>query len=382
MNKVAIEICNDYDIENVRSSVRQAVDNLGGIKTFVSPGDRVLLKPNLLMRRKPEKATTTHPAVVQALAELVVESGGKPIIGDSPGEQQAFTESILDSIYDTCGMKEAASNGGAELNYNTDAVDMEYPYGEKVKSLKVIKVFTEVDKVINIPKLKTHMLTVCSGGVKNLFGIVPGKHKSDFHYRFKSINDFSDLLVDICLFAKPALTVMDAVVAMEGYGPTAGRPKKMGLIIAGKSPFNVDIVASNLIGLKARHIPTIRKAAERALCSFELKDIEITGEVIDNVKITDFKIPTFRLTQYYMSLPGFLMKWADWITRPKIFFDYTCCISCRACAKSCPASSIEMISGKPVFSQNKCIKCYCCLEICDKEAIHIKRPWYIRIFYK
>lgn len=232
MSKVSIVKCPEYDYETVKNAVRESIDLLGGISAFVNPGDRVLIKVNLLIRRKPEKVTTTHPSLAQALAEIVIDAGGTPIIGDSPGGYHFYNKGTLEAVYETCGMKQAAEESGAELNYNTDVVDVPYPEGRIMKSIKTIKPVLEVDKIISIPKIKTHMMTVYSGAVKNLFGIIPGSYKAEYHLRFDDTNDFADLLIDICSFVKPVLTVMDAVIGMEGYGPTNGNPKKVGLIIS------------------------------------------------------------------------------------------------------------------------------------------------------
>jgi uncharacterized protein (DUF362 family) len=136
-----------------------------------------------------------------------------------------------------------------------------------MKAIKTIKPILEVDKVINIPKIKTHMMTVYSGAVKNLFGVIPGSYKPEYHLRFEDTNDFADVLVDICSFVKPVLTVMDAVVGMEGYGPTNGSPKQVGLIISGANPYELDVVASKTIGLEPKQVPTVKKSMERGLCS-------------------------------------------------------------------------------------------------------------------
>src|SRR5271157_2623945 len=181
---VSLARCGSYDFQEVKDSVRQSLEPLGGISAFVKPGERVLLKVNLLMKRKPEKATTTHPAVARALAELVREAGGTPVIGDSPGGYHLYTASTLRSVYETCGMMNAAQESGAELNWDTDIVEVPYPEGRRVKLIKTIKPVREVDKIINVPKLKTHGMTVYSGAVKNLFGIVPGRYKGEYHLRF------------------------------------------------------------------------------------------------------------------------------------------------------------------------------------------------------
>jgi uncharacterized protein (DUF362 family)/Pyruvate/2-oxoacid:ferredoxin oxidoreductase delta subunit len=384
MSFVSIVKCDNYEIDKVKASIKKSIDYLGGMSFFIKPGDKVLLKVNLLMKRKPDKATTTHPTLAQALAELVTEAGGFPIIGDSPGGYHFYNKKTLESVYESCGMKEAAGKSNAELNYNTEVIDVSYPEGKIMKSIKTIKPVLEVDKIINIPKIKTHMMTVYSGAVKNLFGIIPGSFKAEYHLRFEDTNDFADLLVDICEFAKPTLTVMDAVIGMEGYGPTNGSPKKVGLIIAGSNPYELDVIAAKIIGLEPKVIPTVKKSMERGLCSGNLQDINVLGEQIESVYISDFKIPTRKLSFnfYNLLLPKFISKRLNRFMKAKPCFNHKACKGCGVCVKSCPPKAIVMKDGKPIVDLDKCIRCFCCHELCDYDAVDIKRPWIIRVILR
>jgi uncharacterized protein (DUF362 family)/Pyruvate/2-oxoacid:ferredoxin oxidoreductase delta subunit len=384
MDKISLVKCENYDIEQVRQAVRKAVDHLGGMSAFVNPGETVLLKVNLLIRRKPDKATTTHPAVAQAVAELVKEAGGRPVIGDSPGGYHFYTPQTLEAVYETCGMKEAAQKAGAELNFNTEVVDVPYPEGKIIKNIKTTEYILKVDKIINLPKVKTHMMTVYSGAVKNLFGIIPGRYKAECHLRFEDTLVFADFLIDLCCFARPVLTVMDAVVGMEGYGPTNGTPKQVGLVIAGENPYSLDVVASSVIGLKPEQVPTIIKSAERKLCSSKIGDIQILGENLQNVKVKDFKKPTVKVAfnLYDILIPKFILKRINRYinTVPKMNPDK--CKSCKMCADSCPAKAITMENKKPRIDYNQCIRCFCCHELCNYDAIDIKRPWFLKLLLK
>jgi uncharacterized protein (DUF362 family)/Pyruvate/2-oxoacid:ferredoxin oxidoreductase delta subunit len=381
MGVVSIVTCEDYEINRVRAAVREALNPLGGMGAFVKPGEKVLLKVNLLMKRKPERVTTTHPVIAQVLAELVIEAGGVPMIGDSPGSSYLYSEKVLDGIYETCGMKEAASLSGAELNYNTEMIEVPYHEGKVMKSIRTIKPVLEADKIINIPKIKTHMMTVYSGAVKNMFGIIPGRVKAEYHLRFEDKNDFADFLIDLCSFAKPVLTVMDAVVGMEGYGPTAGSPKQVGVILAGESPFELDSVAAGIIGLKPAEVPTICKSNERGLLT---EEITLVGHTIEEVMVKDYKKPTRQLAfnLYSLVLPKFVQKRMDGYIRPKPAFKLDQCKSCGACARSCPPGALEMVEGKPVLNLNKCIRCFCCHELCTYEAIEVKKPWFLKVLVR
>lgn len=384
MSTISIVKCENYDFNSVKSAVKESLDLLGGISAFIKPGEKVLLKVNLLLRRKPDKVTTTHPTLAQALAELVIEAGGFPIIGDSPGGYHFYNKKTLEAVYETCGMKEAAEKSRAELNYNTEVIDVSYPLGKKIKSIKTIKPVLEVDKIISIPKIKTHAMTVYSGAVKNLFGIIPGSFKAEYHLRFEDANDFADLLIDICEFVKPVLTVMDAVIGMEGYGPANGYPKKVGLVISGTNPFELDVAAAKIIGLEPKEVPTIKKSVERGLCSGKTEDISVLGEKIENVRIKDFKIPTRKLSFnfYNLLLPRFISKRLNRYMKAKPCFNHKTCKSCGVCAKSCPPKAIAMKDGKPVVDLNQCISCFCCHELCDYNAVDIVRPWFFKIILK
>jgi uncharacterized protein (DUF362 family)/Pyruvate/2-oxoacid:ferredoxin oxidoreductase delta subunit len=384
MSKVAIVKCGDYEYERVKKAVRESLDLLGGISSFISPGDRVLLKVNLLIRRRPEKVTTTHPSLARALAELVLEAGAHPIIGDSPGGYHYYTPATLEAVYETCGMKEAAELSGAELNFNTEVVDVPYPEGKLMKSIKTIKPVLEADKIINIPKIKTHAMTVYSGAVKNLFGVIPGRYKPEYHLRFEDTGDFADVLIDICSFVKPVLTVMDAVVGMQGYGPTNGSPKQVGLILSSANPYELDVAAAKIIGLKPKLIPTVRRSIDRGLCSGELDTVEVVGEKPEDVSVSDFKIPTLKLSfnLYNLLLPKFISKRLNRVMKAKPCFDFETCKGCGQCARGCPPQAIEMVDGKPVMNLDKCIRCFCCHELCNYNAVEIKRPWWLRLLLR
>lgn len=384
MSRVALSKCNDYGIETVRQAVRRSLECLGGMGAFVNPGERVLLKANLLMRRKPEKATTTHPSVVQAVAELVREAGGTPVIFDSPGGYSFHTRGTLESLYETCGMSEAARLGGAELSYDTRVVDVPYPGGKAIKNIKTVECVREADKIINLPKLKTHMMMGLSGAVKNLFGIVPGSFKTEYHFRFEDEDEFAGVIVDICAFAKPALTVLDAVVGMEGSGPTNGTPRPVGLILAGADPYELDIVAAKAIGLEPKRIPSIKESMRRGLCGGDTTGIEIAGEKLEAVAVPIFRKPAnhVEFNIYNWLLPKFLAKRLNRMLKFKPVFRHDACRGCGVCAKSCPAKAIGMIDKKPVLDAGKCISCFCCHELCNFNAVDIRKPWLFKVLFR
>lgn len=284
-------------------------------------------------------------------------------------------------VYETCGMAKAAEESGAELNYDTDVVNVPYHEGRVMKAIKTIKPVLEVDKIISIPKLKTHMMTIYSGAVKNLFGIIPGSCKAECHLRFEDVNDFAEVLVDICSFAKTTLTVMDAIVSMEGYGPTNSHPKQVGLVISGANPYELDVVATKIIGLEPKEVPTIRKSMASGLCSGNPHDVNVLGKMIKNVSVSDYRIPTRKLSFnfYNLLMSRFISKRLNRVMKARPSFDHKVCKGCGVCARSCPPGALKMVDGKPVLDLNKCIRCFCCHELCNYNAVEVKRPWLIKI---
>lgn len=377
MAKVALVKCRDYNHEEVCQAVDSIFTTLGGVERFVKPGAKVLIKPNMIMKKRPEEAATTHPLVVKAVADKVAAAGASVLIADSPGG--FYTESTLKALYSVCGYEEIVSKGQARLNLDTSTGDIVFENGRVVRKLTLIKPVLEVDLVINLPKLKTHGMMVFTGAVKNLFGLVPGVLKAEFHLRMNSHKVFSDLLVDICEYVKPGLTIMDAVVGMEGDGPTAGNPRSIGVLLGSTNPYALDVAATEIIGLKSEKVFTIARAAERGLV-YKMDHVEIAGDRIEDCKVTDFKLPSvFRDITFFRSrLAGFVAE----RLKPKPVFLYKKCSGCKQCLHHCPSKAIDFTSSRPKVKLNKCIRCFCCQELCPSKAIEIKRHWLIRSLSK
>ena len=242
--RVSITSCADYKQERVDAAVRQTLARLGGIQSFVSAGQRVLLKPNLLSASIPESAITTHPAVVEAMVKLVQEGGGIPIIGDSPGSTAPYTERGLRHVYKITGMADVARRTGATLNWDTTVVELSRSDSKIMKRLDIIKPALDADVIINLPKLKTHVFTTFTGAVKNLFGVIPGYNKPAYHAKLRDVVHFSEMLLDILGSVTPDLSVIDGIIALEGDGPgKRGKPKRVGALIAGTDSVALDVVA-------------------------------------------------------------------------------------------------------------------------------------------
>ncbi|SHJ90241.1 DUF362 domain-containing protein [Tepidibacter formicigenes] len=379
MKEVVIKKCENYLYENVKSSFKDLLKELGGLEKHIKPGSKVLIKMNLLMKKRPEEATTTHPILLKVLSEELLKLNCKVIVGDSPGG--VYNERVLRAIYKTCGIEDIAKELDIELNYNTDEVRVENPKGKLVKYLTVIKPIEDVDHVISLCKLKTHVMATFTGGVKNLFGVIPGLLKAEYHFKMPDVRDFTDLLVDICEYVNPCLTIMDGIVGMEGEGPSAGNPRKVGVILGSSSPYALDVVACNIINLNPSNVPTIQRSVERKILEKDFSDIIVKGEKIENIIIKDYRIPNTQSIDFLEGrVPKFLQKYLNMFFKPKPIFMYKKCVGCGECERVCPPRAIDMKGNKPYVNLDKCIRCFCCHELCPKKAVDIKKPLFFKYF--
>lgn len=361
---VALRRCGDYENENVQRAIDDLFELCGGIGRFVAPGDRVLIKVNLLMKRTPDRATTTHPAVARAIVRAVQQAGGEAILCDSPGGP--YTHGMLAGVYEACGMKQVAEETGCVLNDDFSVMTRTWPEGFAARKLDLLGVLDKVDKVITVGKLKTHGLTTMTGCVKNLFGVIPGTVKVEYHARYQDVGLFSDMLLDICAAVKPCFAILDAVIGMEGEGPSGGRPRLIGALLGGENPHAVDVIGAKLIGLEPAQVTTLEAAMRHGV----LPETEVMGDAIEPLIQKDFDIPMKQrrssLVRLVNMLPQFL--------RPRPVFTHRQCDGCGVCMRSCPAKAISMNdSRRPQVDLGACIRCYCCQELCPKTDIEVKR---------
>ncbi len=383
MTQVVISRCADYQQEAVYEAVRRSIDLLGGISNFVQAGQKALLKVNLLIPAPPQKAVTTHPAVVEAMVRLVQEAGGSPLIADSPGNGVPYTKSSLRRVYKASGMLEVAERTGAALNWDTRAEQVSHPEGLLMKRLDVIKPLLDADVVISMPKLKTHVLTTFTGATKNLFGVVPGYAKPLYHAKLHAVSKFAGMLLDIISYVKPALALMDGIVGMEGNGPSGGLSKEVGVILASRDSVALDVVATSIVGIEPLSVPTLREAWERGLWSGWVEDIEILGGTIQEVFVSDFVKP---MASHRFDV-GLGLPFFDNHIRPFLVNRLTIrpvpqrslCTACRTCVRSCPQGAITIVDKLAIVDYRRCIRCYCCHELCPEGAIELERPWLSRL---
>ena len=368
--------CADYQTETVDCAVNNLLAHYGGIQRWVNPGDKVFIKVNLLMKKAPEAATTTHPCLIESIIRKVQSVGGEVTLGDSPGGP--YTRGLLDSIYRVSGMTGIAERTGCKLNYDLGSQKVNYD-GKIVKSLEIINPYLEADKVISIGKLKTHMMMRYTGAIKLHFGLIPGLKKAEYHLRMPDPRDFSELLVDIFECTRPHLSVLDAVVGMEGNGPSSGVPKFVGCILASENGHALDVAGASLMGIAPLEIPTILRARERGLVSGNIADVEEVGELLDKylVKFEDPRVQGVDFTG--PRIPKSLKSLVTKYLQPRPVFMSDKCLGCKVCETVCPAKTVKVDNNRAYFDLDKCIRCFCCHELCPHQAIRIKKPWLNRI---
>lgn len=365
---VSVVACDAYELDAVRQDVTAVLAPLGGIERFVRPGMRVLLKPNLLLASDPEQAITTHPAVVQAVAELVRKSGGTVVIGDSPGGLVRKHP----SVWRKGGMTEVAEQTGATL-VTFDGVEWKRLNGN---DYFIARPVLEADLVINLPKLKTHMLTLYTGAVKNLFGTIPGTRKREVHYRAPGVQDFGQALVDVLELVQPGLTLLDGVLGQEGYGPgVKGEPHRYGCLAASTDAVALDAVITQAMGYRPGDVLHLAQADARGLGVSNPDAVQVEGDR----RALDFGALNLPKAHWYFRVPSWASGRLDRAVRVRPQLEPSVCVGCGRCVEVCPAEVIT--PGKPpLFDLDRCIGCLCCAEICPQGAITPHRNWVARLF--
>ncbi|MEM3556118.1 MAG: DUF362 domain-containing protein [Candidatus Micrarchaeia archaeon] len=362
--KVAVLKCPSY--LEVKKQINNSLRLLGGVKKFFKKGKKVLIKPNISDPLPAEKASNTHPLFVRAVIEITQEAGSEVWVGEcSAGGGEGITRKCLE----ISGIGDVVRETGVEFrNFQEEPfVQQGIPNSKVLEKTDFASALFQADFVVNMPKLKTHGLTFMTGAVKNCFGFIHPAERKYLHKTFSKREQFSQGLVDVYSFIKPHLTIMDAVVAMEGeQGPSFGNPRKLSVIIAGEDGVAVDAVAASIIGYNPLAIPTIKYAEERGVGVGNLERVKVVGSRVK--RVTNFKLhPLF--DNKYRKIEGF---GKSFVMLPEV--DKSKCIKCGTCADNCPVSAIKMFPY-PVFDRKKCIMCYCCHELCPTGACKLEIKW-------
>jgi uncharacterized protein (DUF362 family)/Pyruvate/2-oxoacid:ferredoxin oxidoreductase delta subunit len=369
--KVAAVKVIDYETSSVAGGIEQALGLLGGLGRFVQPGERVLLKPNLLEGLPSERAVTTHPEVVRAMIRQVKALGAVPVVGDSPGVSGTLKAA------EKCGILSVCREEGADLIPFGKTVEFPYPEGLTIKKFHLAEALTQVDKVITLSKMKTHTFMGMTGATKILFGCIVGMQKAQFHLRTQRRREFAGMLLDLANLVKPSLSIVDGVVGMEGNGPRNGKPFEAGVILAGVNCYAVDIVMAEMMGFLPESLPVAALSLERGLTP-PFAGIELVG---DGREIRHRFTAPRSLMSLEDKVPAWLAHWGKrhLTSRPQICPN---CIGCGRCAAHCPPQAMKVVAGKVLIDYGKCIRCYCCQELCPENAVQLREGALLRLAHR
>jgi len=254
--------------------VKKAVDKIGGIENFIGTDEKVFIKPNLGTLKTSEEGATTDPRVVMGVIDLIQQHTNDISIVES--DSAACDAEI---IWSHCGYDELAKKKNVKLINLTNEPSLTY------MGYRLPKILFTDHTLINIPKIKTNDLTVITCSLKNLFGLMPTRHRAKYH---KTIDK---VITDLNKAFNSTLVVVDGLICMEGDGPISGDPVKLNLVIAGNNPVAVDSVMCNIIGVDPTNINHIKKAANADLGHMNINSINLYGEKIKDVK-RNFKLPS------------------------------------------------------------------------------------------
>ncbi len=358
-NTVAIAKCSTYDQADLRKAIDQLLANLGGLSAFVKPGQNVLIKPNLLTDRTPDEATTTHPEAIRAIIRMLKEQNITPVVADSPSSAVK-----LELVWEKTGFKSMCREENVELVNLEQAGSSEFQTGRF--RFNIAKPVLDANAIINVPKVKTHAFTTLTAAVKNMYGVVPGYQKANLHKLHPTMPDFGKLIAEIYRKVSPVLTIADAVIGMDGDGPSGGNPINLGFLAASGNAVALDLALCRIFKIKPESIYYLKYLLkDNPLCIKELI-IKTTDINIESIRPAQFNLPSTILARL---IPGPLVKLFGpliWV-RPVITDK---CISCGRCVNACAMKALSMQSKqKPVLEAKKCIGCCCCHEVCPEKAI-------------
>ncbi len=380
---VSVIALGEYSPESARRALEALLSPLG-YPEKIKTGTRVVIKANLVSAMKPEEAATTHPVLLSALVDMLVERGAQVTVGDSPGG--LYNSVFVGRVYTKTGMRELISHG-AKLNENFGEKHASFPEGRVLRDFTYTSYLDDADMIINFCKLKSHGMMGMSCAAKNMFGVIPGIIKPEYHFRFPKYEDFADMIVDLDEYFHPELSISDAVIGMEGNGPTAGTPKKIGCLLASHSPHNLDMVASKILGFEREELPILDAAYKRGMTPESYDGIKLIG-CADGLFLSDFERVVEKRSLEFSGngksrFKRFFSKIAAKALRTRPHLEKNMCVGCGVCRDICPAKAIIINKKKKaVIDKKKCIRCFCCQEFCPKSAMKVHRTFVASLFHK
>ena len=368
---VSLKALDDYHPPAVAEALTALLEPLGGIEAFIRPGQKVLLKPNMLAGRKPERAVTTHPEIVRAVIRQVRAAGGAVTVGDSPGVGSPR------QVAGRCGLLAVIEEEGARFAPFDQSVRVRVGTGT-FHQLELARDVLDADVIINLPKLKTHQMMGLTCGVKNLFGAVVGMRKARLHLQAGSNKSFFALmLLELAERVAPALTIVDAVTAMEGNGPGSGDPIQVGALLAGASPLAVDTAAATLLGLGPAANWTQKVAAATDRSASRMEELTLLGDALEELRVHRFR--PARSTDVNFGLPTFLKRPLKNALTARPVVDRLRCVRCGLCVEHCPPQAMRIEADGLEIDYARCIRCFCCQELCPHGALLTEQGLLLRL---
>lgn len=365
MYTVSLRYQKTYALKKVRDCLEEILSASWGSFSSLKPGDYVLLKPNLLSAKPPESAVTTHPIVIEAMIQILVDAGCKITVGDSPAIHKFST------VLKRAGLESLRERYPVQFQELDSPIEVKGIENGIYKSFDISRHCFECDYFINMAKFKTHSMMGMTLCVKNLFGCVPGRKKAAWHLAIgKNRALFAQMLSELAAVLPVDFHLIDGIVGMEGNGPGNGTPINLGVLLGGENAPAVDAVAAQLVGLSPGELLTCRMSAEIKAGPADEGEISFLEGSLSQSPI-HFRLPEPMQTDWH--LPGIFKGILRWAFLPLPRVEHACCKGCLDCMKVCPPCAIVERDGKVSIKESLCIRCYCCQEICPENAIYFTR---------
>ena len=320
-SKVVLEKCENYILEDSITKISNIFIEFGGINNFFKYGQKVMLKPNLIMGDHFSLGSVTHPKILEALIVLLRSEGVKVFIGDSPAFGDIYSVTKAAGYSDiikkyNISLVQFKANRNIYRNFdkkNELLQKLNFIDKAKVKFLSSISSsVNDFDVIVNVPKLKVHDQMTLTCAVKNLYGLIAGKSKVIRHLLVNNDMElFSLFILQILNRSLPELTIVDAIDTLEQKGPRGGVVTKRGMLFAGTSSLAVDVVIASMIGIEISKVPLLLYANKYELKDSSIAEIDFINKdklVLDDFKLSEELIPiSFSLFRVIKSITKHLI---------------------------------------------------------------------------